>query len=85
MIIVLAIGIGGFWYSIKSFKEIKLFGGRVTRKHRKHVRKMVQQNKDWSEIEQYLNAVWGINIFAQVSKQSTLDKIKANIEMGLIK
>lgn len=85
MIIVLAIAIGGLWFGLSGMKEVKLFGGRLKRKHRKHVRQMVQQNKDWSEIEQYLNAVWGINIFAQVSKQSTLDKIKANIEMGLIK
>ena len=73
------------WYLMVYFRERRLFGGYLKRKQKKQIRKMVQENKSWEEIETYITATSSTALFRSITHESVLRKIKANIELGLIK
>lgn len=85
MIFVILILVWSIWYSVVYFRERRLFGGYLKRKQKKQIRKMVQENKSWEEIETYITATSSTALFRSVTNDAVLRKIKANIELGLIK
>lgn len=85
MIFVILFLAWDIWYLMVYFRERRLFGGYLKRKQKKQIRKMVKENKSWEEIETYITATSSTALFRSITNESVLRKIKANIELGLIK
>lgn len=85
MIFVILFLAWDIWYLMVYFRERRLFGGYLKRKQKKQIRKMVQENKSWEEIETYITATSSTALFRSITNESVLRKIKSNIELGLIK
>lgn len=85
MIFVILFLAWDIWYLMVYFRERRLFGGYLKRKQKKQIRKMVQENKSWEEIETYITATSSTALFRSITNESVLRKIKANIDLGLIK